>query len=67
MKVISSGILYPHTQSRKKMVNTVLIVNITHICKNSLDDKSVLFNHSMLFILHIDTNKKPGFYLQLAN
>ena len=46
------GIPYPYRQSKRRMVNTVLMVNITPICKNDLEDKSMLFIHFYLTQRH---------------
>ena len=57
------GIPYSHRHSGKRIVNTLLIVNITTTCK-SLENKCILFTH---FCFMQEKKKAPGLYLQQAD
>ena len=56
------GIPYSHRHSGKRIVNTLLIVNITATCK-SLENKCIRFTH---FYFMQEKKKAPGLYLQQA-
>ena len=47
------GVPYSHRQSRNRMMNTFIIVNITPICivRDSLKDKSILVHFKKVFLL----------------
>ena len=40
------AIIYSNRQSRKRMVNSLLMVHITSYVRDSLEDKSLLLTHS---------------------
>ena len=42
---------YSHRQSRNRMINTFIIVNITPACKSSLENKSILVHSIKTFVL----------------
>ena len=56
------GIPYYHRQSRRSMVNTLLMVNTTPICKRQFKDKFLLFSH--FYHLMYLKKRKLGLYLQ---